>query len=69
MLIDGGRLEREYFERRPDVEEVSQLVSFGTSGIVVRRCAADSPKLTPREIVSNALSGSDLGVIAMRGRA
>ena len=32
MLIDPARLEREYFERRPDLYEPSQLVSFGTSG-------------------------------------
>src|SRR5215813_5215325 len=32
MLIDPARLEREYFERRPDLDELSQLVSFGTSG-------------------------------------
>jgi phosphoglucomutase len=32
MLIDVGGLEREYFERRPDVQDRNQLVSFGTSG-------------------------------------
>ena len=32
MLIDPVRLEREYFERRPDLDDPSQLVSFGTSG-------------------------------------
>ncbi len=32
MLVDLARLEREYFERRPDVGDVTQLVSFGTSG-------------------------------------
>ncbi|MBO0721092.1 MAG: phosphoglucomutase (alpha-D-glucose-1,6-bisphosphate-dependent) [Blastocatellia bacterium] len=32
LLIDVGRLERAYYERRPDVGEPSQLVSFGTSG-------------------------------------
>src|SRR6516162_7918910 len=32
MLIDVSRLEREYFERRPDLTDPSQLVSFGTSG-------------------------------------
>jgi len=32
MLIDPARLEREYFERRPDLDDPSQLVSFGTSG-------------------------------------
>ena len=32
MLIDVARLEREYFERKPDLDDPNQLVSFGTSG-------------------------------------
>ena len=32
MLIDPARLEREYFERKPDLDDPAQLVSFGTSG-------------------------------------
>jgi len=32
MLVDVARLEREYFEREPDVRDATQLVSFGTSG-------------------------------------
>ncbi len=32
MLVDLTRLEREYYERRPDVRDANQLVSFGTSG-------------------------------------
>ena len=32
MLVDSARLEREYFERRPDLSDPNQLVSFGTSG-------------------------------------
>jgi phosphoglucomutase len=32
MLVDVSRLEREYFERRPDIDDPNQLVSFGTSG-------------------------------------
>jgi len=32
LLVDVARLEREYFERRPDVHDPNQLVSFGTSG-------------------------------------
>ena len=31
-LIDLARLEREYYERRPDLDDPQQLVSFGTSG-------------------------------------
>jgi len=32
LLIDVARLEREYFERKPDLNDGDQLVSFGTSG-------------------------------------
>jgi phosphoglucomutase len=32
MLIDVGRLEKQYFERRPDLSDRKNLVSFGTSG-------------------------------------
>ena len=32
MLVEVARLEREYYERRPDLGDPSQLVSFGTSG-------------------------------------
>lgn len=32
MLVDVSRLEREYFERSPDVTDSDQLVRFGTSG-------------------------------------
>src|SRR5262249_16457869 len=32
MLVDLVKLEREYYERKPDMEDSTQLVSFGTSG-------------------------------------
>ena len=32
LLVDLTRLEREYYERCPDVADLNQLVSFGTSG-------------------------------------
>jgi phosphoglucomutase len=32
MLVDLARLEQQYYERRPDVGDPNQLVSFGTSG-------------------------------------
>jgi len=32
MLIDVARVEREYLERRPDLGDPNQMVSFGTSG-------------------------------------
>jgi len=32
LLIDVGQLEQEYHDRRPDVADPRQLVSFGTSG-------------------------------------
>ncbi|MFI5116244.1 MAG: phosphoglucomutase (alpha-D-glucose-1,6-bisphosphate-dependent) [Terriglobales bacterium] len=31
-LVDVARLEREYFERKPDISDPTQMVSFGTSG-------------------------------------
>ena len=32
MLVDLARLERDYYERKPDTANPHQLVSFGTSG-------------------------------------
>src|SRR5690349_20229126 len=32
MLVDPARLECKYYERRPDLDDPGQLVSFGTSG-------------------------------------
>ena len=32
LLVDLGRLEREYYSRRPDLADPNQWVSFGTSG-------------------------------------
>src|SRR5262252_6261853 len=32
LLVDLARLEREYFERKPDLSDRTQLVAFGTSG-------------------------------------
>jgi phosphoglucomutase len=32
MLVDVVRLEAEYYERRPDLNDPNQMVSFGTSG-------------------------------------
>jgi phosphoglucomutase len=32
MLIDVSRIEKEYFDHKPDVNDPTQLVSFGTSG-------------------------------------
>ena len=32
ILVDLARLEREYYERRPDLTDTAQLVNFGTSG-------------------------------------
>jgi len=32
MLIDVAQLEKDYFDRKPDVDDPNQLVSFGTSG-------------------------------------
>src|SRR5579864_3293064 len=32
LLVDLARLERDYYERKPDIQDSTQLVSFGTSG-------------------------------------
>src|SRR5215472_2085789 len=32
LMVDLSWLEKEYFERRPDLDDPTQLVSFGTSG-------------------------------------
>ncbi|MGB8831775.1 MAG: phosphoglucomutase (alpha-D-glucose-1,6-bisphosphate-dependent) [Candidatus Sulfotelmatobacter sp.] len=32
LLVDVALLEKEYYERRPDLDDPNQLVSFGTSG-------------------------------------
>ncbi len=32
LLVDVAHLVKEYFERRPDLQDRTQLVSFGTSG-------------------------------------
>jgi phosphoglucomutase len=32
MLVDLAQLEQQYYERRPDIEDPNQLVSFATSG-------------------------------------
>ena len=32
LLIDPSKLERDYYNRKPDIGDPSQLVSFGTSG-------------------------------------
>ncbi len=32
LLIDPARLQRDYYERKPDVTDPNQLVAFGTSG-------------------------------------
>src|SRR5215472_9225401 len=32
LLVDLTRLERDYYERQPDLKDPNQLVSFGTSG-------------------------------------
>ncbi|MGA7136792.1 MAG: phosphoglucomutase (alpha-D-glucose-1,6-bisphosphate-dependent) [Terriglobales bacterium] len=32
LLVDVARLVKEYYERRPDLDDPNQLVSFGTSG-------------------------------------
>ena len=45
MVVDVTRLEREYFERLPDVEDPTQLAS-GPADTAAHRCAAHSTRLT-----------------------
>jgi hypothetical protein len=44
MLVDLSRLEKEYFERRPDLKDPTQRVSFGTSAIADLPSTARSPR-------------------------
>jgi hypothetical protein len=46
MLIDPVRLERDYFERRPDPSDPEQMVKFEPVATAVHRSAAASTKLT-----------------------
>ena len=46
MLVDLSRLEREYFECRPDLDDPAQRVSFGTSGHRGSPSAGRSPRPT-----------------------
>jgi hypothetical protein len=48
-LIDLARLEREYYERRPDLDDPQQLVSFGTSGRRGSPLAGRSRKPCPHQ--------------------
>jgi len=32
ILVDLARLEQEYYQRRPDLGDPNQMVTFGTSG-------------------------------------
>ncbi len=47
MLVDVPRLEREYFERRPDPRDPNQMVSFGTSGHCGTPCGHSSATKIP----------------------
>lgn len=40
MLIDVARLERDYFERKPDLEDANQLVSLAPADTAVRHSTA-----------------------------
>jgi hypothetical protein len=44
MLVDLGRLEREYFERWPDLDDPKQRPALVPAGIAAHRCTARSPK-------------------------
>jgi hypothetical protein len=49
FLVDVQEIERAYYERKPDVDDPIQLVSFGTSGVIE---AARSKVLSMRPISS-----------------
>jgi hypothetical protein len=60
MLVDVTRLEREYFERLPDIEDPNQLVSFGTSGhrgSSLRDSFNESHVLAITQAIARALAG------------
>ena len=38
MLVDESKLEAPYFDTRPDVEDLNQLVHFGTKFPVQKLC-------------------------------
>src|SRR5438105_3322884 len=55
MLVDLAQLEREYYERPPDVEDPNQLVRFGTSGHRASPMALSSrPRTTHRRTVDSS---------------
>src|SRR6184192_2028891 len=56
MLIDVARLEREYYERKPDPSDPRQLVRFGTSG---HRGTSFDGTLTEGHILAIAQAISD----------
>lgn len=47
LLIDLSKLERDYFEQKPDLADPHQLVSFGTSGYLGSRVPAWSTGRAP----------------------
>jgi hypothetical protein len=54
MLIDPARLRRDYYDRKPDVNDRNQLVSFGTSGHRGSRNAGNrSTKQTAEASIEN----------------
>jgi 4-alpha-glucanotransferase len=52
LLVDVARREKEYFERRPDLDDPNQLVSFGTSGHRGSPCAAHLTKRASSQLPS-----------------
>jgi len=48
ILVDLDSLEREYYERHPELADPNQLVAFGTSGHRGRRFVAHSREPTSR---------------------
>jgi phosphoglucomutase len=67
MLVDLARLEQEYFDRKPDLEDANQLVVFGTSGHLRRNSTVwttdkDGPIMDLLAAEITARTGKDPGV-------
>jgi phosphoglucomutase len=61
MLVDLARLEKEYFDRKPDLEDANQFVVFGTSGhrgMSLNHSHLNMIISETQEIVRNALGQS-----------
>jgi hypothetical protein len=70
LLIDVARLEREYFERQPDLSDPNQRVSFGTSGHRGTPCypRLDAPATPEQKARLQQLSAGDIKKSDLSGK-